>query len=240
MRKGYKGETSRLERIFIQDTSGNPITGLVYNSSGLTAYYIREGDASSTAISLATMTLGTWATSGFVEVDATHMPGLYEVGIPIAALASGRSVTLYFRGYTNMAPCPLEIELDLMPYHLAAVPAVAAGASGGLPTVNASNQVAGVSGNVVGSVGSVTTVSDKTGYALTSAEHTLISGTDVPAGLTARGLTAALVELLAASAGSWTLAGNVLTMTSFGGGHTFTVTVDSVTNPTTWTVVQTS
>ena len=84
------------------------------------------------------------------------------------------------------------------------------------------------------------TVSDKTGYALTSAEHTAISGTDVPAGLTARGLTASLVELLAASAGSWTLAGNVLTMTSFGGGHTFTVTVDSVTNPTTWTVAQTS
>lgn len=36
------------------------------------------------------------------------------------------------------------------------IPNAAAGGNGGLPTVNASNQVAGVSGNVVGSVASVT------------------------------------------------------------------------------------
>jgi hypothetical protein len=36
------------------------------------------------------------------------------------------------------------------------VPNAVPGTNGGLPTVNASNQVAGVSGNVVGSVGSVT------------------------------------------------------------------------------------
>lgn len=38
---------------------------------------------------------------------------------------------------------------------LSRIPDAAAGGNGGLPTVNASNQVAGVSGNVVGSVGSV-------------------------------------------------------------------------------------
>lgn len=37
----------------------------------------------------------------------------------------------------------------------------------------------------------VATNSDKTGYALTTAEHTAISGTDVPAGLTAQGYTTA-------------------------------------------------
>jgi len=45
-------------------------------------------------------------------VDATKHPGLYQIGIPNAALASGAdSVVLQLFGVTNMAPVLLEIEL---------------------------------------------------------------------------------------------------------------------------------
>jgi hypothetical protein len=68
-----------------------------------------------------------------------------------------------------------------------ALPAAAPGASGGLPTTNGSKllQTADLTAGQTISA----TVTDKTGFALTSAEHTLISGTDVPAGLTAQGYT---------------------------------------------------
>lgn len=109
------GTTSKLLDLFIQDSSktdGSGLTGLAFNTSGLTAYYYREGAASATAITLATMTLGTWATGGFVVVDGTNMPGCYQLGIPDAALASGaKSVLVMLKGATNMAPVVLEIEL---------------------------------------------------------------------------------------------------------------------------------
>ncbi len=110
-----KGTTSKLLDIFIQDSSsavGAGLTGLVYNSGSLTAYYYREGANAAVAITLATMTLGTWATGGLIVVDGTNMPGLYQLGIPDAALAAGaKSVVVMLKGATNMAPVLLEIEL---------------------------------------------------------------------------------------------------------------------------------
>lgn len=111
-----KGTTSKILRIFVQDISksdGSGLTGLVYNTASLTAYYIREGAASATAITLATATVGTYASSGFKEVDATNMPGVYELHVPNAVLASGAdSVVIFLKGAANMAPLPLEIQLD--------------------------------------------------------------------------------------------------------------------------------
>jgi len=109
------GTTSKLLDLFISDsssTTGAGLTGLVYNASGLTAYYYREGAATATAITLATMTLGTWANGGFIVVDGTNMPGCYQLGIPDAAIASGaKSVLILLKGATNMAPLVLEVEL---------------------------------------------------------------------------------------------------------------------------------
>lgn len=109
------GTTSKLLGIFIQDSSSTVGAGLgsiAFNTSGLTAYYYREGAGSSTSISLATMTLGTWATGGFIVVDGTNMLGVYQLGIPNAAIAAGaKSVIVYLKGVTNMAPLVLEIEL---------------------------------------------------------------------------------------------------------------------------------
>jgi hypothetical protein len=118
-----KGSTSKLLQLFIQDsssTTGVGLTGLVFNTASLTAYYYREGAGSAVAITLATMTLGTWASGGFVVVDGTNMPGVYQLGIPNAALASGaNSVVVMLKGASNMAPALLEIQLTDFDLHSA-------------------------------------------------------------------------------------------------------------------------
>jgi hypothetical protein len=109
------GTTSKLLRIFVQNssvTTGAGLTGLAFGTAGLTGYYIREGANATTQITLATQTLGTWATGGFIVVDGTNMPGCYEISIPNAAIASGaKSVLIYYQGAANMAPVVLEVEL---------------------------------------------------------------------------------------------------------------------------------
>jgi hypothetical protein len=116
-----EGTTSKLARIFVQDsssTTGAGLTGLAFNSASLTAYWIAEGDATATAITLATMTAGTWVSGGFDEVDATNLPGVYEIGLPnisIDATSEG-SVVVMLKGATNMTPVLLEIELDGIDY----------------------------------------------------------------------------------------------------------------------------
>ncbi len=104
------GNTSTVEYINItQGNSGSALTGLVYNSSGLTAYYVRPG-ASPTAISLATQTAtGSYSSGGFVAVDNTNMPGLYRIDIPNAVFNSGvDEATIYIRGAANMNPLRIE------------------------------------------------------------------------------------------------------------------------------------
>jgi len=112
------GSTSVSVDIFIADssvTTGAGKTGLAYNTASLTAYYKRNGNTASVAITLATLAAITtaWSTGGFIEVDATNMPGLYRLDIPDAALTTGvKSVVILLKGATNMAPCVLEIDLS--------------------------------------------------------------------------------------------------------------------------------
>lgn len=111
-----KGSVSQTIEVFIKDsssTTGAGLTGLAYNTAGLTAYYYRQGAAAATAITLATMTLGTWATGGFVVVDGTNAPGLYQLGLPDAAVAGGADyVDVYLKGATNMVQTVARIQLD--------------------------------------------------------------------------------------------------------------------------------
>jgi hypothetical protein len=113
------GATSQSVNVFIQNsssTTGAGLTGLVFNSSGLIAYYTFAG-ANATAVSITLATLATVTTAysagGFIEIDSTHMPGVYRLDLPSGVLAAskGRSVLIYLSGATNMAPCVLEIEL---------------------------------------------------------------------------------------------------------------------------------
>lgn len=109
------GSTSEIWQIFIADsssTTGAGLTGLVFNSASLTAYYHRDTDTTATAISLVTMTVGTFTSSGFKEIDATNMPGWYQFCPPNAALATGaKSCGFHLKGATNMTPLPIEVDL---------------------------------------------------------------------------------------------------------------------------------
>ncbi len=145
------GTTSRTEDIFIADsssTTGAGKTGLVFNTAGLKAYYALPR-AAAVAITLATQTVtGAFSSGGFVEIDATNMPGWYRFDLPDAALASGHGSAIHLSGAANMAMLPFEIELtgwdnqDATRGGLSALPSVAAGASGGLPlAVDASGRV---------------------------------------------------------------------------------------------------
>ncbi len=110
------GATSEIWQIFIQDstsTTGAGLAGLTNASSGLTAYYHRDTDTTATVISLASMTIGTFTSSGFKEIDNTNMPGWYQFCPPNAALASGaKSCAFHLQGATNMAPLPIEVQLS--------------------------------------------------------------------------------------------------------------------------------
>jgi hypothetical protein len=111
-----KGSTSIILPVSLYDsssTTGAKLAGLVYNSSGLSAYYNRMGaSGAATAIMLATATKGTWATGGFVAIDATNMPGDYELHIPDAALVTGANMVLIqIKGATNLVPKNILIKL---------------------------------------------------------------------------------------------------------------------------------
>lgn len=108
--------TSVTVYLFIQNssvTTGAGLTGLVFNSASLVAYYVRPL-GSATAITLATQTVtGAFSSGGFVEVDATNMPGIYRLDLPDAVCATGvRSAAVMLKGATNMAPVTLEIDLN--------------------------------------------------------------------------------------------------------------------------------
>lgn len=118
-RKIKAGSTSITMPIFIQDTtstSGGGLGSLVYNSAGLAAKYRRQGDNAWTTIVLATATVGTFTSGGFIS-DGGPVTGTYEVGIPDGALASGaRWVEIVYYGATNMLPVLVEFELDAIDY----------------------------------------------------------------------------------------------------------------------------
>lgn len=145
------GATSEIWQVFIQDSSstiGAGLTGLAFNTASLTAYFHRDTDTTATAISLVTMTVGTFTSSGFKEIDSTNMPGWYQLCPPNTALASGaKSVGIHLKGAANMAPLPLEVQLesvdpdDAVRMGMTSLPNAAAAANGGLGTVDANNSI---------------------------------------------------------------------------------------------------
>ena len=140
-RKITAGITSVSLPVFVSDTSsttGAGLSGLAYNTSGLTAEYRRQGQSAWATITLVAGTLGTYVAGGFVADGA--LGGSYEVCPPDAAFAVGaRWVRKRFYGATNMLPVEMEIELDAVNYQsstafIASVPAVA-GAVGSISNV---------------------------------------------------------------------------------------------------------
>jgi hypothetical protein len=124
-------------------TTGAGLTGLTYQSGSLIAYYTRVG-GSATAITLATQTVtGAWSSGGFVEVDATHAPGLYRLDVPDAAIAYAAGVdgvVISLSGATNMAQCDKEVELVRNRFGIASVGVTAGGGSTTSQTVPAAEK----------------------------------------------------------------------------------------------------
>ena len=87
-------------------------TGLSYNTSGLSAYYIRNR-STTTSISLVSQTAsGAWTSGGFAEISSANAPGLYRLDIPNAALASGSDeVTIVVRGASGTNGAVITINL---------------------------------------------------------------------------------------------------------------------------------
>lgn len=110
----YAGLTSQTIDVFLGDsssTTGGGLTGLAYNTSGLTCYYRKGATGTATAITLATQTVGgAWLSGGFVQIDSTNMPGVYRFDIPNAVVDTAGRVTIYFRGASNLVPTALRID----------------------------------------------------------------------------------------------------------------------------------
>lgn len=111
--KNAADQTIYVEVLDSTSTTGGRKTGLVFNSAGLTAYYARNRGAA-TAITLATLASASaaHADGGFIEVDATNMPGVYRLDLPDAAAATGAdTVAVTLKGATGMAQVSVEIQL---------------------------------------------------------------------------------------------------------------------------------
>lgn len=167
--------TSRSEYIFIQDsssTTGAGLTGLAFNTASLTAFRCIERGAP-VSISLVTQTpTGAYTSGGFCAVGGTDMPGLYRFDVPNDCFSTAGSdkVVIMLKGATNMAPVLLEYQIvafnpdDAVRLGLTAIPNVAQGTTGSLPTGNATGQVTVVTNN------------DKTGYALSATQTFNVTG----------------------------------------------------------------
>ena len=145
----YAGLTSQTIDIFLQDSSsstGQGLSGLVFNSASLVASYRKGATGSRTAITLATQTVGgAFSSGGFVEIDATNMKGVYRLDIPNAAVDTEGFVTLYLYGATNLLPTALRVDCRPLPVDVKKFGGTALTAAAGIPEV----KVASIAANAV-------------------------------------------------------------------------------------------
>lgn len=119
------------------DSSGNPVTSLVFDSAGMDLQYRRDGGAS-TAITEATLSALTdpHADGGFLHIGN----GFYRFDLPDAACAAGAKKTLVHGAATGAVFDGAVVHLvgynpfDAVRLGLTALPSAAAEAAGGLYT----------------------------------------------------------------------------------------------------------
>ena len=108
-----KGSTDISVYFHLRDSSdGTSKTGLVYNSAGAVASYVRNR-GTRIAITLATLAAAdsAHADGGFKEVDGTNTKGLYRLDLPDAALASGVDDVVIHIGFDGVFAESLRIDL---------------------------------------------------------------------------------------------------------------------------------
>ena len=89
---------------------GSVKTGQLYNS-GLSMAYFRDGDTVATAITPVVGTIGTWISGGWVEINSTTAPGLYEVGVPNAVFANAVNQSTFQVVGTNVQPFTINYQV---------------------------------------------------------------------------------------------------------------------------------
>jgi len=115
-----QASANRIEHLFIQDstsTTGAGKTGLT--DSSVTVYYFRPKDTSVSSVSLTgSGTLGTYTTGPYLfkEVDATNMPGVYELHLPNAVFTSATDVNHAVVMVKGSGIAPVLLEYDLVAY----------------------------------------------------------------------------------------------------------------------------
>lgn len=114
----FTGLTEFSDIIFIRDYSETSytkgLTGLT-STSITTAYYVRPG-SSAQAITLSALTTvsDAYTSGGFIEIDATNMPGFYRIDWPIAIFSEGvRAAFAVLSGATNMEPVRCQWDLKV-------------------------------------------------------------------------------------------------------------------------------
>jgi len=131
-------DTSRIERVFLPDsssTTGAGLTGLTSASAGLIISTLADNEATATAYTVTgstiegITTLGTYAAPTatkcrFREVDATNHPGLYELQFADArySVANAEKLIVTISGAANLAPTFMELQLAQFDVHVATQP----------------------------------------------------------------------------------------------------------------------
>lgn len=119
------GSTSNILRTMLRNSStGQGLTGLAYNTSGLIISTIADNEAAATAYTVAGTTIETIATLAtfaaptatkcrFKEVDATNHPGLYELQFADArfAVASAKCLRITITGAANLLDKEITVQL---------------------------------------------------------------------------------------------------------------------------------
>lgn len=171
-----RGSTSVRRLIFVGDsssTTGAGLANLLHNTSGLVAYYFAGDLSNEVQITLATATLGSYTSGGFIAVDNTNMPGWYEIGIPDAALDGGNEVAIQLRGAANMVPVNIYIELDAVDYQDATafgLSRIDAAVSSRMATYTQPNGF--LAATFPTTVASTTNITSATGVVLAATTHT--------------------------------------------------------------------
>ena len=223
-----RGSTSVRRLIFIADsssTTGAGLASLVYNAASLVAYYFAGDLSNEVQITLATATLGTFASGGFVAVDNTNMPGWYEIGIPDAALDGGNECAIQFRGAANMVPVNVYIELDAFDYQTATQPVNTTQFAGQTITAAAGVTIPSAIASPTNiTAGTITTVTTLTG-------HTPQTGDSFARiGALGAGLTSLAPAATALSTATWTatIAGRIDVAVSTRASQTSVDTIDDL------------
>jgi len=190
------GVTNRSEYFYIvgdasHASPGDPVTGLLFSDieTGGSASYMRQG-AVRTDLTLITQTVaGAHSDGGFIEVDATNMPGVYRCDYPDAAYLTGVDFVvcqIVVAAANNAVAAPIQVDItdidlrDAVRGGMTALPNVDAGAAGGLADdTDANGRTRVVSGTAAGEISLTSGLVDLTTDAVDSTSLAATAVTDI-------------------------------------------------------------